>query len=77
MSRITLLAVLFAVIDRRYAESQSGNFVEIKTRNDPQDDDQFSAACYSGSQKPAPHSMTRRQYKTLVLPRRSRKSKRR
>lgn len=74
MSRITLLAV--QVLALAAVNSNSSKSVVVKT-NDPQDDDQFSAACYSGSQKPAPHSMTRRQYKTLVLPRRSRKSKRR
>lgn len=75
MSRITLLAVQALALAA--VNTNASKATVVVKANDPQNDDQFSAACYSGSQKPAPHSMTRRQYKTLVLPRRSRKSKRR
>lgn len=73
--RTTLTAAIITVLARCHGGKSSN--VEIKERHDPQDDDCYAAECYSDSQKPAPHSMTRRQYKTLVLPRRSRKSKRR
>lgn len=74
MSRSTMTAQIIAIIASHYGDNSSQ--VAVRTR-DPDDDDPYAAECYSDSQKPAPHFMTRRQYKTLVLPRRSRKSKRR
>lgn len=74
MSRSTMTAQIIAIIASHYG----GNSAQVVARTqDPDDDDPYKAECYSDSKKPAPHSMTRRQYKTLVLPRRSRKSKRR
>lgn len=73
MSRSTFVAQIVAIIASQYAGKES----TVITRTNTADEDCYAAECFSDSQKPAPHSMTRRQYKTLVLPRRSRKSKRR
>lgn len=74
--RSTLTAAIITIIARSYSKGVAN--CEVRCPEiDLHEDDPYAAECYSDSQKPAPHFHTRRQYKTLVLPRRSRKSKRR